>query len=339
MTEMIKIKNRLVYLAYYILKTPRKQFFKYFYYVRKKKAISSVNLYKEILVSSMKYNISLMDYFQLRFYEQTEAQKQEYAGTGFMYEYQLKMNPPGYRDVLNDKIKFLKHFDEFSGREWATLKMMAKDASLAERIIGSEPYKVVLKKSKGKAGRGIMIVKSGKMPVSEVLQLMRRKGFDLIEKFVLQHDGLMQLSPSALNTIRIITQLHEGKVIIIAARLRVSVNSNVDNLTAGNFAAPVDIESGVVSGPGVYGDITKPDVFIHPVTGVAIKGFLVPYWKECIELVSKAALSIPGNKSIGWDVALTNKGPILIEGNHDWGRVLWQLPVRKGLKEDLLKYL
>ena len=51
-----------------------------------------------------------MDYFQLRFYEQNEAQKQKYAGTGFMYEYQLQMNPLRYRDILEDKIKFLSHF-------------------------------------------------------------------------------------------------------------------------------------------------------------------------------------------------------------------------------------
>ncbi len=329
----------MIYLIYYILETPRVQFFKYFSYVKEKKAISSINLYKEVFVSSMKYNISLMDYFQLRFYEQNESQKQKYAGTGFMYEYQLQMNPPRYRDILEDKIKFLNHFNALSGRKWGTLEMITKDASLAGEIISGEPYKVVLKKSKSKAGRGIMILESRNTSVSEVLQLMRKKGFDLIEKFVLQHDNLMQLSPSALNTIRVITQLHDGGVTVIAARLRVSVNSNIDNLTAGNFAAPVDIEKGIVSGPGVYGDITKPDVFIHPVTGVEIKGFLIPHWKECIEMVSKAALSIPQTKSVGWDVAITNEKSILIEGNHDWGRVLWQLPVKEGLKEDLLKYL
>ena len=154
-----------------------------------------------------------------------------------------------------------------------------------------------------------MVLESRDMSVPEVLRLMQRKGFDLIEKFVLQHYSLMQLSPSALNTIRIISQLHDNSVTIIAARLRVSVNSEIDNLTAGNFAAPIDVEKGVVSGPGVYGDITKSDVHFHPVTGVAVKGFLVPYWKECIEMVSKAALSIPQTRSVGWDVAITNEGP------------------------------
>ena len=50
----------------------------------------------------------------------------------------------------------------------------------------------------------------------------------------------MELSPSGLNTIRIITQINEqGGVDIIAARLRITVNSSVDNLAAGNIAAPI----------------------------------------------------------------------------------------------------
>ena len=33
-----------------------------------------------------------------------------------------------------------------------------------------------------------------------------------------------------------------------------------------------------------------------------------------------------------------NEGPELIEGNHDWCKLLWQLPVNKGLKHVLEKY-
>lgn len=329
----------MIYLFYYILKTPGKTFFRYFDYVKKHKKISSVKLYKDIIVSSVKYNISFMDYFQLRFFNLTPEQRETYAGTGFMYEYQLKMNPHSRRDVLEDKIEFLKHFNALSGRKWGTPEMVKSNSLLAKDIILGEPFKIVLKKSRSNAGKGIVVLNSRNMSVPEVIGIMQKGGFDLIEKYVIQHDDLMQLSPSALNTVRVVTQLHDGKVIILAARLRVSVNSDTDNLSTGNFAVPVDIKSGIVTGPGVYGDITKSDVFFHPVTGIEIVGFAIPHWNDCVEMVTNAALSVPTNRSIGWDVAITNERPILIEGNHDWGRILWQLPVKKGLKEDLLPYL
>ena len=56
-------------------------------------------------------------------------------------------------------------------------------------------------------------------------------------------------------------------------------------------------------------------------------------------MVKKVALLHPQNRSIGWDVAITNDGPELLEGNHNWRKLLWQLPVKKGLKQKLKKYL
>ena len=49
-------------------------------------------------------------------------------------------------------------------------------------------------------------------------------------------------------------------------------------------------------------------------------------------MVETASLLHPENSSIGWDVVITPQGPSLIEGNHDWCKLVWQLPVRRGLK-------
>ena len=54
--------------------------------------------------------------------------------------------------------------------------------------------------------------------------------------------------------------------------------------------------------------------------------------------VKKAALLHPQNRSIGWDIVITAKGPGFIEGNHDWCKLLWQLPVKKGMKSVLDAY-
>jgi hypothetical protein len=121
--------------------------------------------------------------------------------------------------------------------------------------------------------------------------------------------------------------------------LRVSVNKHVDNLASGNIAAAIDIDTGRVIGPGIYSDITKHDVLIHPVSGIDILGFEIPIWEECLKMVKSAALHRSENRSIGWDVVITEKGPELLEGNHNWCKILWQLPVNKGLKHVLVRYL
>ena len=84
---------------------------------------------------------------------------------------------------------------------------------------------------------------------------------------------------------------------------------------------------------------TKPDYKTHPISGKILLGFQIPFWYESLELAKKAALLYPQNRSVGWDIAIKNNGPILIEGNHNWGARLWQMPVKQGLKHLLEPYL
>ncbi|WP_193311591.1 sugar-transfer associated ATP-grasp domain-containing protein [Agriterribacter humi] len=308
-------------------------------YVKNEKNVSTVFLLKDILFSSIKYKISFMDYFSFKFYNLGINERNEYIGSGAMYEYQLKMNPKKHRTVLSDKIAFLKRFDDFAGRNWATLSMIKADAELANVFLNCAPAKIVLKHSRGQAGKAVEVCETASLNRNCLIEKMERNNFNLLETYVLQNNVLMNLSPSALNTVRLVTQLYKGEVIIIAARLRISINSKVDNVSAGNIIVPVDKDSGKVVGPGIYADITKPDEYIHPVTGVHFIGFEIPFWSECLRLVTQAALRIPENRSVGWDVAITNTGPLLIEGNHNWHYLSLQMPDKKGYKKEMLKYM
>jgi hypothetical protein len=169
---------------------------------------------------------------------------------------------------------------------------------------------------------------------------MKTEGYDLVEEYIIQHPDFMKLSPTAVNTVRIFTQLDvNDNIEILGCRLRISVNSSVDNMAAGNIAALIDEHTGTITGPAVYSDITKPDEKVHPITQADIVGFQIPFWTETINLVKSAAILHPQNRSIGWDIAMTENGPDLIEGNHDWCKLLWQLPVKKGLKPLLERHL
>ena len=110
-------------------------------------------------------------------------------------------------------------------------------------------------------------------------------------------------------------------------------------MAAGNIAAPVDLKTGIVTGPGVFSDITRYSVRVHPVTGKEIEGFIMPHWEKVLELAAIAARNASGNKSVGWDIAVTKDGAELIEGNHNWCKLLWQLPVNRGLKAELLRFM
>lgn len=331
--------GRLAYFIYYLAKTDRIKFRKFLQIAKIRSGKHVITILLDIFYSSLKYKISILDYFYFRFYELNREERGKWAGTGFMYEYQLKMNPKESRDILEDKISFLKHYSGFVKRDYSDLGHLEGDHNHASQLLQNLTGKLVLKGSKGQTGAEVEVINCKDYKVDSLLSLMRDKGYDLAEEYVVQHSSLMKLSPSGLNTLRIFTQLSGSETFFLGARLRISVNSQVDNMAAGNLAAPVDMETGIVCGPGVYSDIELDDRSIHPVTGVPIDGFILPFWKETLDMARQAATLYRGNKSIGWDIAITDEGPELIEGNHNWCKLLWQLPVKKGLKEELIKYL
>ena len=184
----------------------------------------------------------------------------------------------------------------------------------------------------------VQIIDTRTTTVEDIIALAKENNLTLAEEFIYQHDELNKLSPSALNTVRIFTQIVGDEVVILGTRLRISINSNVDNLAAGNMAAAVDEKSGTIVRPAIYSDITKSPESVHPVTGVDIVGFQIPHWGLVMKKVKEIALHNRENRSVGWDIAVTNDGVDFIEGNHDWCKLVYQLPVNQGLKFELEKY-
>lgn len=331
--------RKIVYFAYYLSQTDRAKFLGFLYFAAKERDRNQLLLIFDIIYSSFKYNISLLDYFYFRFYEKSHSERLEWAGSGYMYEYHLIMNPKRSRGILENKIEFLEKYADFVRHKHCTLKELELNQETAIDLLGNPSGKIVLKLSTGQVGAEVRVFDSLNFTPESLIIKMKDLGFDLAEEYIVQHPALMDLSPSGLNTVRIFTQLDQGTVVFLGARLRVSVNSVVDNMGAGNLAAPVLMETGVVNGPAVYSDITRPAVSNHPVTGIAIEGFKIPFWPETLDMVTKAALLHPENKSIGWDIAITSSGPELVEGNHNWCKLLWQLPVKQGLKSMISKYI
>ena len=329
---------RSLYLAYYLKQLDRKKFSLFLNYTCSLTGKSKSSIINDIIRSVFKFNISILEYFQFRFFELNDEERIRWAGTGYMYEYQLMMNPKDKRSILDDKREFNKFYRNYFVHKVVSLGDLSKGKNL-KMMLSNASGKIVLKSSDGKCGQQVEIRNTSDFSEDGLIEYMKDKGYELVEEFVNQHSLLNQLSPSAVNTVRIITQLNEkDEVDILGCRLRISVNTPVDNMAAGNLAAVINEESGEVTGAAVYSDINKADVDYHPITNTKITGFKVPFWGEILTLAKEAALLHPQNRSIGWDIVVTEKGPGLIEGNHDWCKLLWQLPAKKGMKSVLNKY-
>lgn len=93
-------------------------------------------------------------------------------------------------------------------------------------------------------------------------------------------------------------------------------NSTADNFAQGGIASAIDRETGTLD---VAISIDKKkrshEHEVHPDTGARITGRQVPFWSEAIDMAIDAHAQIGEIPCIGWDVAVLESGPALIEGN------------------------
>ncbi len=141
----------------------------------------------------------------------------------------------------------------------------------------------------------------------------------LVQARVVNHPAMADLSNGALATARIMTCRTEGGAYEVTdAVLRMAVGRNVlvDNFHAGGIAAGIDIATGEL-GPATDLGL-RPErgwCDVHPDTGARIAGRRLPLWGETLAFVRLAHAAFADRAIIGWDVAITPSGPLLIEGN------------------------
>jgi hypothetical protein len=82
----------------------------------------------------------------------------------------------------------------------------------------------------------------------------------------------------------------------------------------------------------------------HKDTGKKLSDLKVPFMSEVYDIVKKAAMRCPETQYIGWDVAVTKDGPVLIEGNGCSGYIdslqeISNLYYNRGMKKEILEML
>jgi hypothetical protein len=136
---------------------------------------------------------------------------------------------------------------------------------------------------------------------------------------MINHMALRDLGNGALATLRILTCLDEqDRPEIVAAMLRMAVGRNrtVDNLHAGGIAAQVALTSGILTEATDLGlRVHRGFVGSHPDSGAPIAGRVIPHWPTVCALARRAHLAFADRIFIGWDIAVLDDGPCVVEAN------------------------
>lgn len=157
-------------------------------------------------------------------------------------------------------------------------------------------------------------------------------GCYILQEALKQGDNLNQLNPSAINTLRIVTVFdgyNEPYIFSSVLRIGTKKTGNVDNLAVGGIAVGIS-DDGSLKSIGYYKKNEKTT--IHPDTHISFKGFKIYEYNKAVNMVLNAHKKFYGIKAIGWDVAFTENGPFIIEGNDNW-EISFMQACNGGLKE------
>ena len=254
-----------------------------------------------------------MDIFILSKYE-----KKRYYTFKRTKKLQREVNDPEYIHYIENKAEALELFKDLVSRNW----LYSPRTSFVDFLDFVKKTPVFIAKPVGgQCGVGIE-----KHTVSDNSEAELRSLYDLLvskdmllEECLIAHDDI-NLGTTALSTFRIITMIdRKGTVHILKAKYRAGIGDSITDATDGLCVHyPISIKYGVIEGPGIsINELNSDYFFYHPGCNKLMVGMKIPMWDRVLEIVTKAALTIPQVRYVGWDVAITNNSVEIIEGNHN----------------------
>lgn len=279
------------------------------------------------------------DYYKFEFYRPEERMR----ASRYLHRFETKNvlfaltttdTKVRQRAPLNDKVDFTEH----AASAGLPVVDILCHFSQGTRIAGSgalPKHDLFTKPREGKGGRGgqvwlfdpstdsyQQVGKDRALTADELIHRFEqrsRSGDWILQPRITTHHELDDLALGVASTCRIISILDEygdPEPVVGAMRLPAVAQRSVDNIHAGGISAPIDLTTGTLGYATDLGvKAGRGRLATHPVTGGRIQGRILPAWDEVLELVRQAHRAFAPRVLVGWDVCITDDGPVLIEGN------------------------
>ena len=301
--------------------------------------------------------------------ELTWEQKRAFISSKELRRVQVKLNPCEYFSLFKNKLLFKRYFENAGlpvspllgvfdpawGRTREGLSFR-NTADVEQWLPTVPPDGVVFKPIEGADGRAILVCRGGKegtltavdgthYDARGIFDFMTdgarlRRAYDggepktafLAESRIVQHERLAALCPDTVCSVRVVTLCSDdGTAEVIGAVFKLSFSrSGVDNLHAGGLGVGIERSTGRLMQGRALGDMWKPYVSTLP-NGTRFEGTQLPHWDAVLRVACRAAEAFPFMKAIGWDIAITQDGPVIIEGNWGWGADVVQIGSLQGM--------
>lgn len=302
--------EKIKYLFKRILKLDYSNMIKIAKAVSKKTNKNLLFILFDMTKCGLKYQAGYYDYQEFEFYNLNKEQRETYLTRGKNNEIIKKFNDKSKFYIFDNKEEMYKIYNKFLKRQW----MVLNENNYNDFLDFFKQNKVIIVKPiDGEGGKGIEKYEYINDEESKIVysSLLFKKQL-LVEQCIKQHPDMNKLYNKSVNTLRMFTFYKDGQAYFLQAILKVGNGGVVDNFSSGGMYTYVDDE-GTVYAEAI--DQMDNKYYKHPISNETIVGFKVPMFKEAVGMVKEAAKVVPEMGYIGWDVAISEDGPVLVEGN------------------------
>lgn len=320
----------------------------------------------EQFVLQARNGITAMNYYDLDLFEarRSWADKRQYIGHFDLPRLFHCLNSNAHEALARDKIVFHLYCDALNIPTVAPLAVYApgcrtlpwcclrSPGDLEAFMLQPDSAELFFKTDAGSKGRGALslgrrlspeswmrLPDEAEMTLDEVVAHLTRAGDSwLVQRRLVPHRSFADVVPHVCPTVRVMTLLDGDKVHFTGALVRFGDgNFPADNAGSGGIVFLIDLATGkLTKGAHSVGGRT---IFrsSHHRTGVEVSGRNVPFWPEIIALAKNAASNFPASPYLGWDIAVTDDGPLILETNTMSGLLSLQKLNGKGVLETELR--
>lgn len=302
--------RKFKYLVKRILQLDYKNMFHIAKKVSKKTKKSYIGIILDMIKCGLKYQAGYYDYQEFEFYNLNKEQRETYLTRGKNNEIIRRFNNKDNFHLFDNKDELYHTFGKFIKRNWMKL-----DGNNQAEFVAflKENKEAIVKPIDGEGGNGVEKIKYTDDAETEKLyeKLLQEKQ-TIVEQCIVQNEEMNRLYDKSVNSLRMFTFYKDGEAHFLQAVLKIGNGEVVDNFSSGGMYTYVNEEG------YVYVEAIDKDDNIyseHPISKCKIVGFKVPMFEEAVELVKEASKVVPDVAYVGWDVAIGEKEPIIIEGN------------------------
>lgn len=305
--------------------------------ISKENFLSISFLKRDMIYCLHRFGVSFLDYFVYKFYEKNYIGRSKFNNLKLQYGYCDLVNTPIIRDIFEDKGALYKRLKAYYKRDLVVVYGEHEISDLHKFLDKHNSF--IFKPLKGYSGIGIKIIKEYKGTTEEFYNDNISFGAFVVEELIHQAHEMALIHKDSVNTVRLSSFKIDNDVVIIGGALRMGTGgANVDNAGSGGIYATIDVEHGFVCSLA-RDKVNGYTYSVHPDTKCKLVGFELPKWDQAINLIKELAHVIEGATVISWDLAYTDKGWVIVEGNDVGDPNLLQAPLQVGVKYKYIELL